>query len=285
LISDNSGIILPKLNNHFSATYSNSRFFWNQYLLSPMLSNNFLSWILPTICGHVGSNILRVDGPSFEIILLSRISKEYSGARYWNRGVDAHGNTAIEAETIFLCIKEDEVRSVCFLRGSLPLMWKQDNFVDAVKEPEVELILLREEINAEIISDLESSKYNPFLKHFEMLDKYKSSSIFIIDLTKHSIKSKNLTILQSKFKKLLGTLNSRHLIERIELNNNEKDNPQKNKLLQYSRRIGFEQLTNRILFRSNRCTTSYTKEISNFIGKSKQPRLPGKSYLYSLYYV
>ncbi|KAI8907304.1 SacI homology domain-containing protein [Gorgonomyces haynaldii] len=153
----------------------NQRFFWNHHLLEPFLSTNTMQFILPLTCGYVGSTVIELDGPPVKFLLVSRISKKRVGTRFWRRGVNEDGHTAMEAETDVTLIKGDKIASFCLLRGSVPLFWKQNLLVDPIKVP---LIDLTETLSPE-------SK-NAMRKHFDMLMGDYGDAVDIIDMIDRS---------------------------------------------------------------------------------------------------
>jgi hypothetical protein len=118
-------------------SHLDQKFFWNRHLLGPLLSDECHQFIVPLVSGFVGSVMLYESSP-VNVILLSRLSTEKAGTRYWSRGVDAKGNVAIEVETDVIAITPQKTASYRLVRGSVPLMWSQHQ-LHVIREPSVNL--------------------------------------------------------------------------------------------------------------------------------------------------
>ena len=149
----------------------NDRFCWNKYMLEPLLGQDALQFILPVICGHVGSAILELDGPEASLIFVSRLNRHRAGTRYWSRGVDSDGHTAMEVESDILVVYQGGIASFCMIRGSVPLFWSQSAIRHPVKRPEIDLL---EATTPDSIAAMK--------RHFEYLMSTYGSKVDIIDM-------------------------------------------------------------------------------------------------------
>lgn len=145
------------------------RFFWNRSLLGTLLCEEYFSFIVPLICGFVGTIPLSI-ATECRVVLLSRIATSRAGTRYWTRGVDAKGDVAIEVETDILAISADKTASFRIHRGSVPIMWDQfDLTLD--KRPPVNLTK----------ATTNTSLYAMQL-HFNRLQEIYGNNIFVLDM-------------------------------------------------------------------------------------------------------
>ncbi|KAI8913612.1 SacI homology domain-containing protein [Gorgonomyces haynaldii] len=102
------------------------RFFWNQHLMSKILSTPGSDrFILPLICGFVHLSEHQIENQSFTYGLISRRSRFRSGARYHSRGVDQAGEVSNFVETEQLVLTNTIFTSHVQTRGSIPLFWQQ----------------------------------------------------------------------------------------------------------------------------------------------------------------
>lgn len=89
----------PSLDNDFIGNYLDSRFWWNEYLLTEIAEFKINEWVLPLIRGFIQVSPMTVMNKSILFILISRRSKYMSGTRYHTRGCDFRGNTSNFVET------------------------------------------------------------------------------------------------------------------------------------------------------------------------------------------
>jgi len=113
--------------------------------------------------------------------LLSMISTKRIGPRMLSRGANAEGDSAFFVETSFSTWKDGKMETVKFIRGSVPLFWKQDdplrpNKIDISEEDcddafEKHFIALEQRYGPVVVLDLlGKKKYERLLSH-----KYKES--------------------------------------------------------------------------------------------------------------
>lgn len=69
-----------------------------------------------------------VEAQQARAAVISRISCERAGARFFTRGVDDDGNVANYVETEQLLLFRDVAVSHVQVRGSIPLFWEQPGF-------------------------------------------------------------------------------------------------------------------------------------------------------------
>ncbi|KAI9139520.1 SacI homology domain-containing protein [Paraphysoderma sedebokerense] len=109
-------------------TELNMRFWWNQALSLPF-SSMASKWVVPVIQGFVQSEVCTVEDFTFELILISRRSRNRAGLRYQRRGVDEKGNVAnfVETEQIVVMKISDQthILSHVQIRGSIPIFFSQ----------------------------------------------------------------------------------------------------------------------------------------------------------------
>lgn len=140
------------------------QYFWNRYLVSPLIDAGQHGFVLPIIQGFVGQKAFRIDqasksveidvtdaeaqaddqdnrenaqmppqnaSPDFLVTLISRRSIKRPGLRYVRRGVDDEGNAANSVETEQILSNSDwsdKVYSFPQIRGSIPLFFSQSPY-------------------------------------------------------------------------------------------------------------------------------------------------------------
>ena len=149
-------------------------YFWNYSLLKPLFKMNehsknveVLDWTVVAICGFISiKDLTSNDRPLMKMIIISRRNKHNSGTRYNTRGIDSNGYVANYVETEQIMIINDLFFSYVQIRGSVPIIFKQDP-----------ALFFR---TVQICEDMEITK-KPFLMHLEkMLQDY--SFVYYIDL-------------------------------------------------------------------------------------------------------
>lgn len=124
---------VKKADNTNSNTSWDTRFFWNEYLLSSFINSPepLSEYITPIIQGFVEIQRCKLEDIEFDFILISRRCRERSGLRYQRRGIDERGNVAnfVETEMIVVLdvLGDEHVVSYVQTRGSIPLFWKQSS--------------------------------------------------------------------------------------------------------------------------------------------------------------
>lgn len=99
---------------------------WNAaYLSDPAIARHG-QFFMNMIRGYVGSALC--DDREFRMDLIARKHPGRVGTRYHRRGGDGDGNVAncVETETIFTHLPSGRQASFVQLRGSVPLVWRQD---------------------------------------------------------------------------------------------------------------------------------------------------------------
>ncbi|CDF37006.1 unnamed protein product [Chondrus crispus] len=102
------------------------RFVWNRYAAKKVAEQGAISWIVPLILGYVDVRNGLVNGKAVQLALVSRRSPDRPGLRYTARGADVHGNCSNFVETEQIVSHGDSYSSYIQLRGSIPLLWKQE---------------------------------------------------------------------------------------------------------------------------------------------------------------
>jgi hypothetical protein len=119
--------------NSSNSAEPDDRFFWNKCLLSTLLSQNHIKFVIPVITGYV---------ESFDqnFTLISRISRKKAGVRFWSRGSDKEGNVAVEVETSISLFNETQEANYKIIRGSVPLFWNH-NELSLIRKPKIDHLL------------------------------------------------------------------------------------------------------------------------------------------------
>nr|XP_036881864.1 synaptojanin-2 [Manis javanica] len=104
-----------------------SSFFWNQLLHVPLRQHQVscCDWLLKVICGVVAIRTVYASHKQAKACLISRISCERAGARFYTRGVNDDGHVSNFVETEQTIYMDDGVSSFVQIRGSVPLFWEQ----------------------------------------------------------------------------------------------------------------------------------------------------------------
>lgn len=108
----------------------NKEYIWNWKLLKNFEEINESSFVLFLIHGSISSKVMNIQNNIITLYLISRKNRNRSGVRLWCRGGDANGDVAnfVETEQIVLCktIKQTHIFSYLIVRGSIPVIWKQE---------------------------------------------------------------------------------------------------------------------------------------------------------------
>lgn len=102
------------------------RFVWNRFAAKKIAELGAVSWIVPLILGYVDVRNGLVNGKAVQLALVARRSADRPGLRYTARGADVHGNCSNFVETEQIVAHGDSYSSYIQLRGSIPLLWKQE---------------------------------------------------------------------------------------------------------------------------------------------------------------
>ncbi|KAI0557312.1 SAC domain containing protein [Gracilaria domingensis] len=102
------------------------RFVWNRYAAKKLIEVGAVSWIVPLILGYVDVRSGVVNGKSVQLALISRRCANRPGLRYTARGADKQGNVSNFVETEQIVSHGDAYSSYIQIRGSIPLLWKQE---------------------------------------------------------------------------------------------------------------------------------------------------------------
>ncbi|KAL2914618.1 hypothetical protein HK105_205756 [Polyrhizophydium stewartii] len=175
---------------------TNDRFFWNRHLLQPFLSRDTQQFVLPLICGHVGSMMVVLDGPAVSLIFVSRINRHHAGTRYWRRGVNQLGHAAMEAETDVILAHQNGIASFCMIRGSVPLIWSQNNISDPLRRPPIDLSQARSEHSLRAMR-----------RHFEYLMSIYGDSVAVIDMLERRRAKSDIAALSIAYEEALRDWN------------------------------------------------------------------------------
>ncbi|KAJ3064881.1 hypothetical protein HK102_008082, partial [Quaeritorhiza haematococci] len=146
------------------------RFFWNKHLLEPFLTPSTYCFIIPVICGFVGSATTMIDRTPLSIVLISRINRHRAGTRFRRRGVNPQGNAAIEVETETILVTPKSILSYQIIRGSVPLVWRNNTTVPSYRPQ----IILEE---ADTPQSVEAMR-----QHFEKMMRLYGRNVAVVDL-------------------------------------------------------------------------------------------------------
>lgn len=102
------------------------RFVWNRYAAKPLADVGAVAWIVPLILGYVDVRNGLVNGKAVQLSLVSRRGADRPGLRFTARGADVHGNCSNFVETEQIVAHGDSYSSYVQVRGSIPLLWKQE---------------------------------------------------------------------------------------------------------------------------------------------------------------
>lgn len=102
------------------------RFVWNRYAAKKLADLGATSWVVPLILGYVDVRSGLVNGKAVQLALISRRSADRPGLRFTARGADVHGNCSNFVETEQIVSHGDTFSSYIQIRGSIPLLWKQE---------------------------------------------------------------------------------------------------------------------------------------------------------------
>jgi hypothetical protein len=131
-------------------------------------------FVLPIICGYVGSSMLQVEEQLLHIVLISRCSYHRAGPNF-RRGVDHLGESAIEVETEIMLLSHSEVCSFRMLRGSIPLIWRTIQG-DGEALPKLDLRDSASDSSSDAMRlhlDKIASTYGPHISIIDLLDTHR----------------------------------------------------------------------------------------------------------------
>ena len=113
----------------FKIASCDRRFFYNEAHVQRLISEGLQEWVTPFICGLVEFKLMKVNGKSVNLGLISRRDKSRAGMRFISRGGDMEGNVTnfAENEQIFIIHLDSSWKIFSFLqtRGSIPIPWQQ----------------------------------------------------------------------------------------------------------------------------------------------------------------
>ena len=175
----------------------NRDFIWNYNLCLDFLSLQEIvpltDWLVPVICGYVGSINMNLFDSNLNLFLISRRSTLRAGTRYITRGIDDDGNVGNYLETELIVFIKDQAYSYVQLRGSSPIFFEQNEILGQTK------ILRSPEMSCSAFSKHFNKIYNSFeiVLCINLLNK-KSSEICITETYEKVIK-----LVKNKYEKCL----------------------------------------------------------------------------------
>lgn len=111
------------------------RFVWNRYAARRLLEIGAVSWVVPLILGFVEVKEGMVNGKSVTLAIVSRREADRPGLRFTARGADVHGNCSNFVETEQIVTHGASYSSYVQVRGSIPLLWKQEACIKYKPKP------------------------------------------------------------------------------------------------------------------------------------------------------
>ncbi|TPX33256.1 hypothetical protein SmJEL517_g03887 [Synchytrium microbalum] len=169
-------------------------YFFNKHLLRMFLHDASYPYILPLICGYVGSTYIKSGHMPIHVMLIGRICRYNAGTRARRRGVDGRGAPAIEVESELLVHTPHTLASFTQLRGSVPLYWKQECGDTPHINPKLDFE-----------GSISADSFESARVHFENVYKRYGSNITVLDLL--SDKEPDQAILSESYSDLLRQLN------------------------------------------------------------------------------
>lgn len=113
------------------------RFVWNRFAAQRLVDLGAVAWIVPIILGYVDVRQGLVNGKAVQMALVSRRGANRPGLRFTARGADVHGNCSNFVETEQIVSHGDAYSSYVQIRGSIPLLWKQEACIRYKPKPEL----------------------------------------------------------------------------------------------------------------------------------------------------
>lgn len=112
--------------------FTDSRFFWNEFLSKDLLNLSakdraYELFITPVISGYAKILQETVNGKSISFGLITRRSRYRAGTRYFRRGINDKGQVANFNETEQIVVHNDTIYSYLQTRGSVPVYWAEVN--------------------------------------------------------------------------------------------------------------------------------------------------------------
>jgi len=106
---------------------ADNRFFWNRSLHIHLqrFGIDCSQWLLRIMCGAVEIKTVYVGKTQAKACLISRLSSERAGTRFYVRGTNDDGHVANFVETEQLIVLDNMTASYVQTRGSVPVFWEQ----------------------------------------------------------------------------------------------------------------------------------------------------------------
>lgn len=115
-------------------------FVWNRFAAKPLADLGLVSWLVPLVLGYVAVRKGMVNGRSVALTLIARRAADRPGLRFTARGADIRGNVSNYVQTEQIVAHGDAFASYVLLRGSIPLLWKQEACIRYKPEPELKIV-------------------------------------------------------------------------------------------------------------------------------------------------
>ncbi|KAI4202600.1 MAG: hypothetical protein LQ346_001960 [Caloplaca aetnensis] len=193
-----------------SPDYRTGMFVWNHHLLGPASKalRNTYDWCLPVIHGFVEQTHVSVHARSVSITVIARRSRCFAGARFLKRGANDAGYVANDVETEQIVSEamttsfhapgpqlfaNPMLTSYIQHRGSIPLLWTQDNSGVSPK-PDIELNLVDPFFSAAAL-------------HFDNLFERYGAPIYVLNLVKSRERTPRESILLKEYTNAITYLN------------------------------------------------------------------------------
>lgn len=115
-------------------------FVWNRFVAKPLADLGLIAWLVPLILGYVDVRNEMVNGKAVSLALVSRRVANRPGLRFTARGADVHGNVSNHVETEQIIAHGDSFASYILVRGSIPLLWKQEACIKYKPKPTLKVV-------------------------------------------------------------------------------------------------------------------------------------------------
>lgn len=119
---------------------ANMTFVWNRFAAKPLADLGLVAWLVPLILGYVDVRDAMVNGKSITLALIARRAADRPGLRFTARGADIHGNASNHVETEQIVAHGNAFASYVLVRGSIPLLWKQEACIRYKPKPTLKYV-------------------------------------------------------------------------------------------------------------------------------------------------
>lgn len=181
----------------------NDIFVWNHYLIQPLISSlqeDAHFWTFPIICGSIVHRKVDTLGNFLQLIVISRRSRVFAGARFLKRGLNEQGYVANDVETEQILFDSgkgihSELTYSSFVqhRGTIPLYWAQINHGVMPKPP--------------IVIQRTDPFYRATILHFMDLYRRYGNPLIVLNLIKSKENTPREMLLRDALSKAIDQIN------------------------------------------------------------------------------